>query len=139
MDTEQQLYAVLWGCHFSVQLEETTTADNNVLLMAYVRYVYGRDILEDFLFGEYLATDTRGETIFTALREFLQETEILVTNIIACATDGALAMLGRYRGFATLLKQHVPQVLTVHCVLHRHNLVAKTVSPSVPECGSQGY
>ncbi|XP_073330750.1 zinc finger BED domain-containing protein 5-like [Pagrus major] len=117
MDTEQQLCAMLRGCRFSVQLDETTTADNNVLLMAYVRYVSGRDLLEDFLFGEYLATDTRGETIFAALTEFLRERDIPVTNIIACATDGAPAMVGRYWGFATLLKQQVPQVLTVHCSL----------------------
>ncbi|XP_030298040.1 zinc finger BED domain-containing protein 5-like [Sparus aurata] len=131
MDTEQQLCATLRGCRFSIQLDETTTADNNVLLMAYVRYVSGRDLHEDFLFGEYLATDTRGETIFAALTEFLRERDIPVTNIIACATDGAPAMVGRYRGFATLLKQQVPQVLTVHCILHCHNLVAKKMSPSL--------
>ena len=66
-DTEEQLCAKLRGCPFSVQLDETTTADNNVLLMAYVSYVFGRDLVKDFLFGEYLTTDTRGETIFAAL------------------------------------------------------------------------
>jgi len=44
--------------------------------------------------------------------------------------DGAPAMVGRYRGFATLLKQLVVQVLTVHCMLHHHNLVA-FLSPSL--------
>ena len=129
LDTEQQLCATLRVCPFSIQLDETTTADNNALLMGYVRYLSGGDLKEDFLFGQYLATDTRGQTIFAALTEFLQERAIPMENIIACATDGA--MVGRYRGFATLLKHQVPHVLTVHCVLHRHNLVAKNISDSL--------
>lgn len=131
LDTEQQLCATLRVCPFSIQLDETTTADNNALLMGYVRYLSGGDLKEDFLFGQYLTTDTRGQTIFTALTEFLQERAIPMENIIACATDRAPAMVGRYRGFATLLKQQVPHVLTMHCVLHRHNLVAKNISDSL--------
>ena len=80
--------------------DETTTADNIALLMGYVRYLSGGDLKEDFLFGKYLTTDTRGKIIFTALTEFLQERAIPVTKIIACATDGAPAMASRYRGFA---------------------------------------
>ncbi|KRX45573.1 hypothetical protein T06_11705 [Trichinella sp. T6] len=37
-------------------------------------------------------------------------------------------MVGRYRGFATLLKETVPDVRAVHCVLHRHHLVAKNLN-----------
>jgi hypothetical protein len=59
--------------------------------MGYVRYLSGGDLKEDFLFGKYLTTDTRGKIIFTALTEFLQERAIPVTKIIACATDGAPA------------------------------------------------
>lgn len=99
--------------------------------MAYVRYMSERDVAEDVLFATYLSTDTRGETIFRALSDYLLENCIPIANILACATDGAPAMVGRYRGFATFLKERVPQVLTVHCMLHRHNLVAKNISPSL--------
>ncbi|KRZ72082.1 hypothetical protein T10_1369 [Trichinella papuae] len=34
----------------------------------------------------------------------------------------------RHIGFATLLKEMVPDVRTVHSVLHRHHLVAKNLS-----------
>ncbi|KAK4319476.1 hypothetical protein Pmani_009579 [Petrolisthes manimaculis] len=37
-------------------------------------------------------------------------------------------MVGRYRGFASLLKEKVPDVRTVHCVLNRQHLVAKKLS-----------
>ena len=49
------------------------------------------------------------------------------------ATDGAPAMVGRCRRFATLLKQKVPHVVTVHCVLHRTHLVAKKLSSELHE------
>ncbi|KAI2645147.1 Zinc finger BED domain-containing protein 5 [Labeo rohita] len=62
-DTEEQLCAILRDSPFSLQLDETTTSDNNALLMAYVRYR---------------------------------------------ASD-------------------------IHCVLHRHNLVAKCISPVLHE------
>ena len=37
-------------------------------------------------------------------------------------------MLGRHQGFIKYLKKAVPGVLTVHCVIHRQNLVAKNTS-----------
>lgn len=37
-ETEEQLCAIMRDYPFSFQLYETTTSDNNALLMAYVRY-----------------------------------------------------------------------------------------------------
>ena len=37
-------------------------------------------------------------------------------------------MVGRYRGFSVFLKEMVPNVRTIHCVLHRQHLVAKKLS-----------
>jgi len=66
------------------------------------------------------------------MEEYLQEQNINLENVTAVATDGAPAMVGRYRGFATLLKQKVPHV-TIHCVLHRTHLVAKKLSGELHE------
>ena len=46
----------------------------------------------------------------------------------ACATDGAPSMVGRYCGFLSLLRQKVPHLFTIHCVIHRQHLVAKRFS-----------
>ncbi|XP_072389309.1 SCAN domain-containing protein 3-like [Diabrotica undecimpunctata] len=48
--------------------------------------------------------------------------------MIACATDGAEAMTGRHRGFIAHLKQAVPGILCVYCVIHREHLAAKNLS-----------
>ncbi|KAL4089195.1 hypothetical protein QTP88_024256 [Uroleucon formosanum] len=60
--------------------------------------------------------------------EALLQKGIPITNCIACATDGAPAMIGRQRGFIAHLKNAVPGILTVHCVIHRQHLVSKNLS-----------
>jgi tRNA A37 threonylcarbamoyltransferase TsaD len=80
------------------------------------------------VFSEYPEGDSKGETILRCTEEYLQEQNISFENITTVAIDGAPAMVGRYRGFATLLKQKVPHVVIVHCVLHRIHLVAKKLS-----------
>ena len=37
-------------------------------------------------------------------------------------------MMSRYRGFMAFLKTASPNVLTVHCVIHRQHLVVKNMS-----------
>ncbi|XP_076358993.1 SCAN domain-containing protein 3-like [Tachypleus tridentatus] len=56
------------------------------------------------------------------------ENNIPLKNIIACATDGAPSMTGRYKGFIAHLKKAVPEVFCVHYVIHRQHLVAKKMS-----------
>ena len=131
---EDQLCEILRNTSFSLQLDETTTSDNNALLMVYVRYITDGNIMEELLFCKCLETDTKGLTIFQTLSDYLRNKSIPLTNIIACATDGAPAMVGRYRGFASLLKEKIPNLFTVHCVLHRQHLVAKRLSPRLQEC-----
>ncbi|XP_003371113.1 conserved hypothetical protein [Trichinella spiralis] len=97
-DVEKTLVFELQHCKFSIQLDESA-------------------------FG-----DAKGETIFRCLEHYLKEHNVPHGNITAVANDGAPAMVGRYRGFATLLKETVPDVRAVHCVLHRHHLVAKNLS-----------
>ena len=126
---EEQLCEVLQKTFFSILLDKTTTSDNNALLMAYVRYIDNGKIMEELLFCKCLLTDATGQTIFQTLLAYLQDKSIPLTNIVACATDGASAMVGRYRGFASLLRQKNPHLLIVHCVIHRQHLIAKGFSP----------
>uniref|UniRef100_A0A3Q3VYA2 HAT C-terminal dimerisation domain-containing protein n=1 Tax=Mola mola TaxID=94237 RepID=A0A3Q3VYA2_MOLML len=95
-DTEEQL------C-----LDETTTSDNNALLMAYVccKTFDGQEMDEEFLFSKYLETETKGQTIFNVLHANLQKS----------------------------IPEQVPHVLTIHGVLHHHNLVAKSKNLPFPK------
>lgn len=62
------------------------------------------------------------ETIFEEVSYF-KKNNIPVENIIACATDGALPMIGRYGGFIAHLK-NVSEVFYIHCVIHWQYLVS---------------
>lgn len=47
---------------------------------------------------------------------YIKENNIPLTNIMACATDAAASMVGRYRGFIAYLNNDVPKVFlrTLH-------------------------
>ena len=128
-DIENKLCDELKTTQFSLQLDETTLRDNEALLMAYVRYINAsRKVIEEFLFAEQLEVDTKGSTVYKAVEQFFKRKGIPLSNVIACATDGAPSMIGRHRGFIAHLKREVPDLFTIHCVIHRQLLVAKHLS-----------
>ena len=119
-DIESTLCDYLKTCQISLQLDESTIPDNQSLLLAYVQFIREEKICQEMLFAKKLITDTKGESVFRVLEDFFKEKENLLKNIIWVATDGTPAMVGRYRGFISYLKKAVPDVLAVHCVIHRH-------------------
>ena len=124
---EEQLCTILKTTEFSLQLDESTLPDKKSLLLAYVCFVKDENIMEEFLFAKELETHTTGESVFELVVGFFNEKEILLTNIVSCATNGAPSMLDRHRGFMKYLKEAVPGAVTVHCAIHRHNLIAKNI------------
>ncbi|XP_044747388.1 protein ZBED8-like isoform X1 [Coccinella septempunctata] len=126
-DIESFLCNYLQTTHFSIQLDESTLPGNEALLLAHVRFVMDEEMHEELLFAKKLETDTKGESIFNILSDFFREKSIPFTNVISVATDGAPAMVGRYRGFISHLKRIVPEVIAIHCVIHRQHLVAKNL------------
>ncbi|KAF2345064.1 JmjC domain [Trinorchestia longiramus] len=110
------------------QVNESTLPNNKALLLGYVRFIKDSEVVQELLFAKQLETETRGESIFAAVELFFKERGIPMKNIIACATDGAPALTGKYKGFLSYLKKAVPGVFTIHCVVHRQHLVAKNLS-----------
>ncbi|CAH1968576.1 unnamed protein product [Acanthoscelides obtectus] len=122
-DIESFLCNYLQTTNFSIQLDESTLPDHAALLLAYVQLLFARTLI----------TDTKGESIFHVLTDYFIEKAIPLSNIISVATDGAPAMVGRYRGFISYLKQNVSGVLAIHCVIHRQHLVAKNLCVRLQE------
>ncbi|KFD45776.1 hypothetical protein M513_13354 [Trichuris suis] len=121
-DTEETLTT-----SFALQLDESTLRGNEILQLAYVRFLKDDRLTEQLLFAKDLVTDTKGESIYRAVEEFFKEKSIHLANVMSVATDGAPSMVGSQRGFIAHLNEVVPGVLAVHCVIHRH-LVAKRLS-----------
>ena len=124
-DVEKTLCSILKTTEFSLQIDVSTLPGNEALLLAYVRFIHEEIMVEEMLFARPLVTDTKGESIYKVVENFFQEKEIPMYNIIACATVGAPAMVGRHRGFISHLKNVLPEVFAIHCVIHREHLVAK--------------
>ena len=55
-------------------------------------------------FARSFEIDTKGETIFKEVITFFEEKNIFLRDIIACVTDGAPSMIGKYRDFIAYLK-----------------------------------
>jgi hypothetical protein len=63
-----------------------------------VRFIKDESLAQELLFARQLRTDTKGESIFRVVEQFFKDKLILLTNILACATNGAPSMTDRYRG-----------------------------------------
>ena len=98
-DVENTLCDMLVSREFAIQIDESTLPGSEALVMAYVRFVNDGILIQDILFAKPLVTDTRGLSIFNLLNDFLREKAITLANIVACATDGAPAMVGKHAGF----------------------------------------
>ncbi|XP_075210485.1 protein FAM200C-like [Lycorma delicatula] len=124
---EKSLCNHLKTSKFSIQLYESTLPTNEALLLSYVRFIKDEKICQELLFARNLETDTKGETVFKTLEKFCDE-KIPLKNIISAATDGAPAITGCQKGFISYLKNKIPDVLVVHCVIYRQQLVARNLS-----------
>ena len=127
---ELQLIARLQNTQFPLQIDETTLKNGKGLLMTYVRFLNdSNQIQNEMLFALNLNSDCKGRSIYEVVVKYLDQNNIPLQNIMACATDGAAAaMVGRYKGFIGLLKADLPGVFTIHCMVHRQHLVAKNLA-----------
>ena len=101
----ETLSKMLMTTEFSLQLDESTLPGNELLTLAYVRFIKGGSLCQELLFARLLETDTKGESVYRAVKDYFQKKSIPLTNMISCATDGTPSMVGRHRGFLSYLKK----------------------------------
>ncbi|KFD54718.1 LOW QUALITY PROTEIN: hypothetical protein M514_04418 [Trichuris suis] len=102
-DVEDALCSIPKKTQFSLQLDESTLPGNEIVLLACVRFI------KEEKFVQELVKDTKGESTFLILKDFFVEKEIPLTNIMS-------------------LKHVAPDILVIHCVIHRQRLVVKRLS-----------
>ena len=132
-DIVHQLVDILKDTQHSLQVDESTLMDNASLLLGYVRFVHNKEAKEEMLFAINMQTDTKASSVFNAVTSFYSDNNIPLSNIIQCATDGAAAMVGKNRGFITLMKNEIPHLVAIHCVIHRQHLAARNLSQDLKE------
>ncbi|KAF2365031.1 hypothetical protein FHG87_004211 [Trinorchestia longiramus] len=113
---------------FCLQLGETTNVSNLSQLAVFVRYVKDDVIEEDFLFFNPLTTTTKAANVKKFVDNFLKDNSLSWNMVSAVCSP---VMLGRKSGFGALVKVDAPHIIVTHCILHRHALATKTLSPKL--------
>ena len=77
------------------------------------------------LFNKSLPEITGGKDILNHMMQYCNDKDIPLINLICIASDGAIAMTGRVKGFASRMKSVAPHISHVHCIVHRKHLGTK--------------
>ena len=126
-DIKQQMKAIFRtnSVQFALQVDESTDVAGLAQLMVFIRFIHNDKITEEFLCCLELLR-TKGEDIFQALNNFMEE-NMSWLNCVAICTDGAPSMLGIVKSFTTLARKKNEYIIITHCFLHREALIAQTV------------
>ncbi|CAB4054779.1 unnamed protein product [Lepeophtheirus salmonis] len=103
------------------------------LVETHARYIDKGEFAEEVLFNKSLETTTSAADIYGKLTNYLHGNNIPMENIIYCAADGDPVMMGKKKGCLKLTKDENLEMIIVHYVIHRENLVAKNITPPLNE------
>ncbi|XP_067950356.1 zinc finger BED domain-containing protein 5-like [Watersipora subatra] len=118
---------------FAIQLDESTDVASIPQLMVFARYVHRETIEEEFLFRSPLTETTTAADVMNLVSDFFSKEHLDWGKLIRVCTDVAPAMLGCRAGFAQLVKENNPLVVSTHCFIHRQALAAKTLPKGLQE------
>ena len=120
--TENEL-SVLWA----LQVDESTDRTGKAHLLAFIRFTKNLKLVNELLFCKELDSTTTGEDIFELVNENVLLSKLKWSNCVSVCTDGCPSMQGKNKGFVTYVRQKNPNVVIVHCMVHREALVAKSL------------
>ncbi|CAM5095941.1 unnamed protein product [Natator depressus] len=82
---------------FAIQVDESRDISKMSHLFAYVRYMWNKEIKEDFLFCKELKRTTKSDDIFKLIDDF---------------------MTGKHSGVVQKIKAFAPHTILTHCFFH---------------------
>ena len=95
--------------------------------MVFVHYICNQTIEKDFLFCRPLQTTTKASDVLKFVENFFTEEYLDWAKLGSVCTDVAPAMLGVRSSFLALVKQKNPNVIGMHCIIHREALASRTM------------
>ena len=111
--------------NFALTVDESTDISNKSHIIAFVRFIDGDEIINQFLCCKEMVTTTRGQDIFNTVSDYLKEMNLTWNSCVGICTDGAPSMTGCIKGFAALAEKVNPNLIRTHCFLHREVLISK--------------
>lgn len=123
-DVEISLCDYLKTCKFSIQLDESTQSNNEALLSSYVRFIKEEKIHQGLLFAKKNWNLIKREKLYlTPCKKKFKRKKFLFV-IFCLLLLMVLSNTGCHKGFIAHLKQAVPNVLAIYCIIHSQHLVA---------------
>ena len=120
MDIESNILEKIGICRkLALQFDESTNINGHAQLFAKVRFVDEDVIKKYFFLLQKIAQNTTAEEIFCVVFDYIEW-----KNCINVCTDGAAAMVGRYKGFVSRIREKQPDIVVTHffcperCWLH---------------------
>lgn len=111
----------------SLCLDESTDINDVSQLVVFCRIVNNDFDVSDQMIGLVpLTNTTTALDIKAGLDQILKTLKIAYSDITAVTTDGAASMTGKKKGLVTLLKKENPNLISLQCIIHQENLVAKS-------------
>ena len=112
---------------FALQVDESTDISDKPQLLAFVRFIDGNQIINQFFCCKEMSLTTKGQDVFDILSAYLEKWNLSWNSCVGICTDGAPCMIGSIKGFVSLVQRENPNVVQTHCFLHREVLVSKTI------------
>ena len=132
-DIKAQLLEKLKQTYFAIQLDESTDIASQAQLLVYVRYCWGGEMIEDFMFCHRMQGRTTGLDVFNVLCDFFSQMELSWERCVGICTDGAASMTGKHSETVARIKLKVPNIVQTHCMIHSEVLAAKHLGKSLSE------
>ncbi|XP_050064407.1 protein ZBED8-like [Aphis gossypii] len=81
-----------------------------------------------------LLKTTRAIDVFEMITNFFSKHKLNYKKKLGSpCTKGAPSKLGKSSGFTALIKKEIPDIIIIHCFLHRHALASKTLPTNLKE------
>ena len=120
---------------FSLAVDKSTDINDSAQLLIFVRCLSSSfELCEDFLSMETLATRTRGEDIFIAVKNACIRSGLDLKYRWGICTDGAPAITSNQQGFVTRFSDYVSveydnkELTNLYCIIHQEALCSKSIA-----------
>jgi hypothetical protein len=116
-------------------LDESTDNGLELHLIVYVTYLQcsGCGPKETEYMGLLKILNGKGRTIYEHIKHILGDRCLNMNKLIGLATDVASSMIGSEIGMVTLMRNDIPNLVSIHCIAYREALVILDVSRDIPE------
>ena len=112
--------SLLW----SLQVDESTNISGKAQLLAFIRFIKDEKCVSEYLFCR-LKTTTKGEDIFNVVNENILLFKLQWKTVSVFAPMAALPSREMERDSLLVLQEN-PNVLVVHCMIHREALAFRS-------------